>query len=146
MDCKFKQFDLVTDIRKPGSQFVITGFHTVLSLYGEPKEVMMYECCHNGDPTWINERYLELKEEIVMDKGKEFLKNLESTSITDGVLQDLSTNAEKLETALKMYKFKVAANKIWDICKESPEMGNAVMDLIGDEAYKRVMMFKNMEE
>lgn len=27
------------------------------------------------------------------------------------------------------------AEMIWDICKISPKHGNAVMDLIGDEAY-----------
>ena len=32
-----------------------------------------------------------------------------------------------------------AAKKIWAIAGESPEMGNAVMDLIGDETYKKVM-------
>lgn len=32
-----------------------------------------------------------------------------------------------------------AAKKIWAIAGESPEMGNAVMDLIGDEAYNKVM-------
>lgn len=49
--------------------------------------------------------------------------------------------AEQLKKELENYKLKVAANKIWDICKESPEMGNAVMDLIGEEAYQRVMKF-----
>lgn len=46
---------------------------------------------------------------------------------------------EQCDESLKNYKLKVAANKIWDICKESPEMGNAVMDLIGVEAYQKVM-------
>lgn len=32
-----------------------------------------------------------------------------------------------------------AATQIWDICKQSPEMGNAVMDLIGMEGYHNVM-------
>lgn len=27
---------------------------------------------------------------------------------------------------------------IWNICKKSPEHGNAVMDIIGEEAYKEV--------
>lgn len=63
----------------------------------------------------------------------------------DMILQDLSESTEKFRTALKIHDLKAAAEKIWDICKESPEMGNAVMDLIGDEAYKRVMMFKNLE-
>lgn len=31
-----------------------------------------------------------------------------------------------------------AAQKIWAICKISPEMGNAVMDTIGCDAYDRV--------
>lgn len=48
---------------------------------------------------------------------------------------------EQLSENVNEYKLKVAANKIWDICKESPEMGNAVMDLIGEEAYQRVMKF-----
>lgn len=34
---------------------------------------------------------------------------------------------------------KAAANKIWDICKESPAMGNAVMDIIGSDSYLNVM-------
>ncbi len=40
---------------------------------------------------------------------------------------------------------KAAANKIWEICKESPEIGNAVMDLLGDDAYQRVMMYKTKD-
>ncbi len=32
-----------------------------------------------------------------------------------------------------------AAKKIWAIAGESPEMGNAVMDLLGEEAYNKVM-------
>lgn len=50
---------------------------------------------------------------------------------------------EQLSEKVNEYKLKVAANKIWDICKESPEMGNAVMDLIGEEAYQRVMINKS---
>ena len=34
---------------------------------------------------------------------------------------------------------KIAATLIWDICKLSPEMGNAVMDVIGEEGYHNVM-------
>lgn len=37
---------------------------------------------------------------------------------------------------------KLAATKIWNICKESPEMGNAVMDLIGSDAYMKVVGYK----
>lgn len=37
---------------------------------------------------------------------------------------------------------KAAANKIWNICKESPAMGNAVMDLIGDDAYMKIIGYK----
>lgn len=36
-------------------------------------------------------------------------------------------------------------NLIWDICKISPEHGNAVMDIIGDEAYERIMKLANEE-
>ena len=46
-----------------------------------------------------------------------------------------------------MDKISEAAKKIWDICKESPEMGNAVMDVIGEQSYKRVMdIIKEQEE
>ena len=31
------------------------------------------------------------------------------------------------------------ANEIWGICKLSPQHGNAVMDIIGDDAYQEVM-------
>ena len=31
------------------------------------------------------------------------------------------------------------ASEIWNICAISPEHGNAVMDIIGEEAYQRVM-------
>ena len=31
------------------------------------------------------------------------------------------------------------AKEIWDICALTPEHGNAVMDIIGEEAYQRVM-------
>lgn len=31
------------------------------------------------------------------------------------------------------------ANEIWKTCAISPEHGNAVMDIIGEEAYQRVM-------
>lgn len=31
------------------------------------------------------------------------------------------------------------AKEIWNICKKSSEHGNAVMDLIGEEAYNKVM-------
>ena len=41
------------------------------------------------------------------------------------------------------HNLKEAANKIWDICKESPEMGNAIMNLIGEDAYQRVMIMIN---
>ena len=37
---------------------------------------------------------------------------------------------------------KAAATKIWNICKESPEMGNAVMDLIGSDAYMKIVGYK----
>ena len=82
-----------------------------------------------------------------MNEGKEFLEKFKAEPIsTSTILQDLSDSAEKFGTALKIHDLKTAAEKIWDICKESPEIGNAVMDLIGDEAYKRVMMFKNLED
>lgn len=35
------------------------------------------------------------------------------------------------------------AQKIWDIAKISPEHGNAVMDLLGDETYEKVMRLAN---
>ena len=38
-----------------------------------------------------------------------------------------------------------AAKKIWDIAKISPEMGNAVMDVLGDEVYDRVMKIQSTE-
>lgn len=37
---------------------------------------------------------------------------------------------------------KAAANKILDICKESPAMGNAVMVLIGSDAYMKIIGYK----
>lgn len=54
-------------------------------------------------------------------------------------------DAMDTDKAFKDYQHRVAANKIWDICKESPEMGNAVMDLLGDEGYKNVMMSKSSD-
>ena len=39
-----------------------------------------------------------------------------------------------------------AANLIKDIAKISPEYGNAIMDIIGEEAYERVMKLANKEE
>lgn len=35
------------------------------------------------------------------------------------------------------------AKAIWEICKKSPEHGNAVMDIIGEEAYQKVMELKS---
>lgn len=37
------------------------------------------------------------------------------------------------------------AKAIWDICKKSPEHGNAVMDVIGDEAYQKVMELQSKD-
>lgn len=37
------------------------------------------------------------------------------------------------------------AKEIWNICKKSPEHGNAVMDVIGEEAYKKVMELQAKE-
>jgi len=37
------------------------------------------------------------------------------------------------------------AKDIWEICKKSPEHGNAVMDVIGEEAYQRVMELQSKE-
>ena len=37
------------------------------------------------------------------------------------------------------------AKEIWTICKKSPEHGNAVMDVIGEEAYKKVMELQSKE-
>lgn len=41
---------------------------------------------------------------------------------------------------------KEVAQLIWDICKISFEHGNAVLDLLGGEAYKRIMMIANNKE
>lgn len=38
------------------------------------------------------------------------------------------------------------AKEIWQICKKSPEHGNAVMDVIGEEAYKNVMKLQAIQE
>ena len=38
-----------------------------------------------------------------------------------------------------------AAKKIWKVAGESPEMGNAVIDLIGDEAYNKVMELQKIQ-
>lgn len=38
------------------------------------------------------------------------------------------------------------AKEIWQICKKSPEHGNAVMDVIGEEAYKNVMKLQAIPE
>ena len=38
-----------------------------------------------------------------------------------------------------------AAKKIWEIAGESPEMGNAVMDLLGDEGYNKVMEMQKLQ-
>mgnify|MGYP001237650712 FL=1 len=37
------------------------------------------------------------------------------------------------------------AKEIWNICKKSPEHGNAVMDVIGEEAYEKVMKLQSKE-
>ena len=37
------------------------------------------------------------------------------------------------------------AKEIWNICKKSPEHGNAVMDVIGEEAYEKVMKLRSKE-
>lgn len=37
------------------------------------------------------------------------------------------------------------AKEIWNICKKSPEHGNAVMDVIGEEAYVNVMHLQSKE-
>ena len=42
-----------------------------------------------------------------------------------------------------MDKYQVdVARRIWNICKLSPEHGNAVMDLLGEDLYKRLWRFK----
>lgn len=38
-----------------------------------------------------------------------------------------------------------AAKKIWAIAGISPEYGNAVMDIIGEEAYEKVMRLQSEE-
>lgn len=40
---------------------------------------------------------------------------------------------------------KDAAKKIWAIAGISPEYGNAVMDIIGEEAYEKVMRLQSEE-
>lgn len=40
----------------------------------------------------------------------------------------------------------VVANKIWKIAGISPEYGNAVMDLLGEETYKKVAELTNVWE
>lgn len=35
------------------------------------------------------------------------------------------------------------AKKIWQICKESPEHGNAVIDLLGEETYNEIMRLQS---
>lgn len=47
--------------------------------------------------------------------------------------------AEKMKVKTMREDVVEAARKIWEICKISPEMGNAVMDTIGGDAYERVM-------
>ena len=37
------------------------------------------------------------------------------------------------------------AKNIWSLCKISPEAGNAVMDLIGDEAYQKIMKLQSID-
>ena len=37
------------------------------------------------------------------------------------------------------------AKKIWAIADESPEHGNAVMDVIGEDAYRKVMDLQKMQ-
>lgn len=37
------------------------------------------------------------------------------------------------------------AKKIWQICKESPEHGNAVMDLLGEETYNKIMKMQRID-
>lgn len=66
-----------------------------------------------------------------MSKSK-LLKSIEAYLETEKEVQE----------SFERYKKHVAANLIWDICKESPAMGNAVMDLIGEEAYQNVLKFK----
>lgn len=57
--------------------------------------------------------------------------------------------AEKIKEREVRTNIIEAAQKIWKIAAESPEMGNAVMDLIGDDACQRVMRivrFAELEE
>lgn len=50
-------------------------------------------------------------------------------------------------TVIKHHQFtemeKEIANKIWDIAAKSPEHGNALMDLLGEEAYVKIMSLQN---
>lgn len=38
---------------------------------------------------------------------------------------------------------KEVAKDIWNLCRKSPEHGNAVMDIIGEDAYNNVMRLIN---
>lgn len=38
------------------------------------------------------------------------------------------------------------ANLIWDIAKISPEHGNALIDIIGEDAYAKVMKLQKEDE
>lgn len=47
--------------------------------------------------------------------------------------------AEKVKTREMREDIVEAARKVWAIAQISPEMGNALMDTIGGDAYERVM-------
>ena len=47
--------------------------------------------------------------------------------------------AEKVKVKTMREDIVEAARKIWAIAQISPEMGNALMDTIGGDAYERVM-------
>jgi hypothetical protein len=47
--------------------------------------------------------------------------------------------AEKIKVKTMREDVIEAARKVWAIAAESPEMGNALMDTIGGDAYERVM-------
>lgn len=39
-----------------------------------------------------------------------------------------------------------AAKKIWELAGTSPEMGNAIMDLVGDEVYDKIMKIIKLQK
>ena len=88
------------------------------------------------------EEFKKMKEEISMTNGcGDFISTYDVQKLISKHIAELKGD-QKIEES-ENHNLKEAANKIWDICKESPAMGNAVMDLIGEDAYQRVMIMIN---